>query len=260
MTAQVTVDVTRDYTTGEVAKILGVAPRTVAKWVDGGRLPGRVVGPGGRVRQVPGEALAEFLRVNAFNPRARSAPAAALADLFDGPPTPEVRHLTPAQIRDRIGKGLPRERWEELRRRTCATVRSQGWVTDGYLAYFASGTERAQWAGWTPPGSDSARPMPVAEVVGEARFRLDAALDGSTAGPVGSRVNDEAGRVEVLLRSGDGREVVVDAALWATARHRHPAASAHLTRRGRDGVVLFLLDGEPVALLAPITPPDRRAK
>lgn len=51
----------RWLTTGQIAKRLGVAPRTVAKWIDSGRLIGIRI-PGSRDRRVHPVALADFER------------------------------------------------------------------------------------------------------------------------------------------------------------------------------------------------------
>jgi excisionase family DNA binding protein len=51
------------YTTGQVAELLQVAPRTVVKWFDSGRLPGYRV-PGSADRRIPRESLLRFLRDN----------------------------------------------------------------------------------------------------------------------------------------------------------------------------------------------------
>ncbi len=51
------------YTTGEVASICHVAPRTVSKWFDSGQLGGYRI-PGSRDRRVPVAVLLEFLRAN----------------------------------------------------------------------------------------------------------------------------------------------------------------------------------------------------
>jgi len=49
------------FTTGQVAKICKVAPRTVSKWFDSGRLKGYRI-PGSQDRQVPREHLVRFLK------------------------------------------------------------------------------------------------------------------------------------------------------------------------------------------------------
>jgi excisionase family DNA binding protein len=51
------------YTTGEVARICHVAPRTVSKWVDSGQLRGYRI-PGSRDRRIPAEHLWAFLRAH----------------------------------------------------------------------------------------------------------------------------------------------------------------------------------------------------
>ncbi|HUT61109.1 MAG TPA: helix-turn-helix domain-containing protein [Phycisphaerae bacterium] len=50
-------------TTGEVAKICHVAPRTVSKWFDRGQLRGYRI-PGSRDRRIPMEQLVAFMRAN----------------------------------------------------------------------------------------------------------------------------------------------------------------------------------------------------
>ena len=48
------------FTTGQVAKICKVAPRTVSKWFDSGRLRGYRI-PGSQDRRIPREHLLRFL-------------------------------------------------------------------------------------------------------------------------------------------------------------------------------------------------------
>ncbi len=50
-------------TTGEVAKICHVAPRTVSKWFDTGKLRGYRI-PGSRDRRIPVSQLIQFMRVH----------------------------------------------------------------------------------------------------------------------------------------------------------------------------------------------------
>lgn len=49
------------FTTGQVAKICKVAPRTVGKWFDSGRLVGFRI-PGSQDRRIPRECLIRFLK------------------------------------------------------------------------------------------------------------------------------------------------------------------------------------------------------
>jgi excisionase family DNA binding protein len=51
----------RVFTTGQVAKICKVAPRTVSKWFDSGRLKGYRI-PGSQDRRIPREYLIRFLK------------------------------------------------------------------------------------------------------------------------------------------------------------------------------------------------------
>ncbi len=50
-------------TTGQVAKICNVAPRTVSKWFDSGKLRGYRI-PGSKDRRIPLQQLMRFMRVN----------------------------------------------------------------------------------------------------------------------------------------------------------------------------------------------------
>ncbi|MFP4354416.1 MAG: helix-turn-helix domain-containing protein [Phycisphaerae bacterium] len=58
MTQQISKDV---LTTGEVAKICHVAPRTVSKWFDTGKLRGYRI-PGSRDRRIPVQQLVAFMK------------------------------------------------------------------------------------------------------------------------------------------------------------------------------------------------------
>ena len=51
------------YTTGQVAKICKVAPLTVGKWFDSGRLKGYRI-PGSRKRRIPHAYLVKFLKAH----------------------------------------------------------------------------------------------------------------------------------------------------------------------------------------------------
>jgi two-component system, OmpR family, response regulator RpaA len=51
------------YTTGQIARLCAVAPRTVAKWFDSGKLRGYRI-PGSQDRRVPRAELERFLRDN----------------------------------------------------------------------------------------------------------------------------------------------------------------------------------------------------
>jgi excisionase family DNA binding protein len=50
-------------TTGEVARLCGVAPRTVSKWFDAGQLRGFKI-PGSRDRRIPRETLIRFMKAH----------------------------------------------------------------------------------------------------------------------------------------------------------------------------------------------------
>lgn len=52
-------------TTGEVAKICNVAPRTVSKWFDSGSLKGYRI-PGSRDRRIPASELVKFMKAHSI--------------------------------------------------------------------------------------------------------------------------------------------------------------------------------------------------
>jgi hypothetical protein len=56
---------TEVFTTGQVAKICLMAPRTVTKWFDSGILKGYRI-PGSKDRRIPKESLIIFLKENEF--------------------------------------------------------------------------------------------------------------------------------------------------------------------------------------------------
>jgi excisionase family DNA binding protein len=55
-------------TTGEVARICGVSPRTVMKWVDGKLIPGCYALPGSRDRRIPRASLIAFTAKHGMAP------------------------------------------------------------------------------------------------------------------------------------------------------------------------------------------------
>jgi excisionase family DNA binding protein len=59
--AEITTARAKVYTTGQIAKLVKVAPRTVSKWFDSGRLRGYRI-PGSQDRRVPEQSLLTFLR------------------------------------------------------------------------------------------------------------------------------------------------------------------------------------------------------
>ena len=81
------------FTTGDVAKLLNIAPRTVSKWIDSGRLHGYRI-PGSHGRRVPREALLRFMREHSFPTTALSTGTVLLVGLD-------------AQLASRIVVGLP---------------------------------------------------------------------------------------------------------------------------------------------------------
>jgi two-component system, OmpR family, response regulator RpaA len=79
----------RDLTTGECAKIFGVAPRTVSKWFDRGVLRGYRL-PGSQDRRIPRTSAVAFARqhgceaaLEALDPPAPPQPVVFLAGLPD---------------------------------------------------------------------------------------------------------------------------------------------------------------------------------
>lgn len=69
------------FTTTQVARICRVAPRTVHKWFDCGRLKGYLI-PGTLDRRIPRDQLVKFLEEQCF-----CEPLEAVS-IFDGPENP----------------------------------------------------------------------------------------------------------------------------------------------------------------------------
>ncbi len=53
------------FTTGQISKFCGVAPRTVSKWFDSGALKGYRI-PNSQDRRIPRPCLIQFLKANGF--------------------------------------------------------------------------------------------------------------------------------------------------------------------------------------------------
>ena len=51
------------FTTGQVARICNVAPRTVTKWFDSGQLKGYRI-PGSKDRRIPASELIRFMKAH----------------------------------------------------------------------------------------------------------------------------------------------------------------------------------------------------
>lgn len=61
------------FTTGQAAKICKVAPRTICKWFDSGRLRGYRI-PGSQDRRIPREYLIKFLKEHGMPELAAEVP------------------------------------------------------------------------------------------------------------------------------------------------------------------------------------------
>lgn len=93
-----------DLRTGEVARLLGVAPATVGKWVDRGLLGGyRLPGAAGTKqedRRVPWADLVKFCRLRGITiPTPGTLTVACLC-----PPTPGVEAVTPVRLGVLVGR------------------------------------------------------------------------------------------------------------------------------------------------------------
>src|SRR5437764_13935385 len=91
------------FTTGQVAKICKVAPRTVSKWFDSGRLKGYRI-PGSQDRRIPREYLIRFLKEHGF----------PLGD-FEAEQRPKLLLVDQVQfLIENLKRDLPFERWFRL--------------------------------------------------------------------------------------------------------------------------------------------------
>lgn len=73
------------FTTGQVASLIGVAPRTVSKWFDSGRLRGFRI-PGSQDRRIPREHLVRFLKEHGMPLGALDGGGVEAAPKADTPP------------------------------------------------------------------------------------------------------------------------------------------------------------------------------
>ena len=75
----------RVFTTGQIARLVRVAPRTVSKWFDTGRLQGYHV-PGSKDRRIPEASLTKFLAEHGMPtiPEYEDAPHWGAADPQNG--------------------------------------------------------------------------------------------------------------------------------------------------------------------------------
>lgn len=78
------------FTTGQVGKILSVAPRTAAKWCDSGKLKHYRI-PGGTDRRVTRDALIEFIFENGMEGLRSVQMTLTSLELQRGTPEPLVR-------------------------------------------------------------------------------------------------------------------------------------------------------------------------
>lgn len=89
----------KTFTTGQVAKICKVAPRTVSKWFDSGRLRGYRV-PGSQDRRIPREYLVRFLNEQGM-PLGQLANEISARALVVSPPEVDLGAVLKAELRGR---------------------------------------------------------------------------------------------------------------------------------------------------------------
>ena len=78
-------------TTGQVAKLCSVAPRTVAKWFDSGRLGGYTL-PGSQDRRIPYQELVKFLEAHSMTQHVDSLRTSLVSNVIViGPEDPSIR-------------------------------------------------------------------------------------------------------------------------------------------------------------------------
>ena len=92
------------FTTGQVAKICNVFPRTVCKWFDSGRLRGYRI-PGSQDRRIPREHLLRFLREHGL----------AIPPELHDPTAPDLEgRLRQAEaLLKRAYNGMAKAHWQE---------------------------------------------------------------------------------------------------------------------------------------------------
>ena len=94
------------YTTGHVSAFCKVAPRTVSKWFDSGRLVGYRI-PGSNDRRIPRENLIRFLRDHSMPMPRELAGGGVLAVLLPGSPFAKLLLAADAEVEsDPVGVGF----------------------------------------------------------------------------------------------------------------------------------------------------------
>ena len=112
------IDNSQVFTTGQVSKICQVAPRTVSKWFDSGRLQGYRI-PGSNDRRVPRENLVVFMKEHGI-PLGPLAPNLCSKVLLVG---------IDRKTEDLLRTTLPADRYEI---RAAATLFEAGSLTTGW--------------------------------------------------------------------------------------------------------------------------------
>lgn len=173
----------RTVTTGLIARFLGVAPRTVSKWVDAGALPGHRLA-GSLDRRVRREDLVNFLRANGYGPE---------ADALDPPAGRLLLVACPPAYAAAAAASGAEEVVPQPDPVSAAALVAGGWVPSAVLAHGSAGREAL---------------AAIAAVL--ARLAPDAARvavlgDDAPAGPPGwAAVPESAGPAAALAALGRG--------------------------------------------------------
>ncbi len=122
------------FTTGQVAKICKVAPRTVSKWFDSGRLRGYRI-PGSQDRRIPREHLIRFLKEHGM----------PLGELEDEAMGKLLLVGIEGPIRTMLGEILPLEdfKLESAASGFEAGIQAESLHPDGVIIDFAMGRNEA---------------------------------------------------------------------------------------------------------------------
>ncbi len=123
------------FTTGQVAKICKVAPRTVSKWFDSGRLKGYRI-PGSQDRRIPRDYLIKFLKEHGM----------PLGDLEDEAMAKVLVVAQDQMLIESLKRELPAERSFRLQTATSgfeAGIQSESFHPDCIVVDFSIGRTEA---------------------------------------------------------------------------------------------------------------------
>jgi excisionase family DNA binding protein len=274
------------FTTGDVAKIMQVAPRTIGKWFDTGLLRGYRI-PGSQDRRIPRDKLEAFLKEHmppgqsleemealaGFRKADKAAVAAADAAKQATPAKPAPSEPKPQKVQvpehfadqgftsdvaQHQGKSMApgaliKQAQQSGRYSFVGLAQQTGWYTNGKIVFRLPPKEKEKFDSLPPA---EGRLPDVASVIESTRKGADSApatLAGARADPNNPKLT------HYHLTSESGRQALVDGDQFETIKRRLPDATMHLGKTP-DDPILFKQDGQAVGVLMPLHGIDRSGR